>query len=159
MFRHAIAAAALLLPTLAAAGFDEAIAAYSAGRYDDALKEFHQLAEQGDAQSLYFIGLFNHNGFGVKKDDAEAAKWFKRAAMKNNALAQYYMGSLTERGNGVDKDPVAAYMWYSLSVKNSANERDAAYTQKEVKRLEKKLTPEQVAKAKEMIAAFKPDNG
>lgn len=159
MFRHVIAAAALLLPTLACAGFDEAIAAYSAGRYDEALKEFRPLAEQGDVQSIYFIGLFNHNGFGVKKDDAEAAKWFKRAAMKNNALAQFYMGSLTERGNGVEKDPAAAYMWYSLSMKNSANERDAAYTQKEIKRLEKKLTPEQLTKAKEMIAAFKPENG
>lgn len=159
MLRKAIVAATLLLPALAGAGYEEAISAYSNGRYEEALKEFHPLAEAGDVQSAYFIGLFHHNGFGVAKDDAEAAKWFKRAAVKNHSIAQYYMGKLSEQGKGVEKDPVAAYMWYSLSVKNAPNERDAAYTQKDINRLEKKLTPEQLSKAKEMIAAFKPANG
>ena len=56
------------------------------------------------------------------------------------------------------QDPVAAYMWYSLSVKSSANDRDAAYTQREVNKLEKKLTPEQLAKAKELVKNWKPQS-
>jgi TPR repeat protein len=150
--------ALLLLPTLAAADYQDAIQAYANGRYEEALTEFRRLAAEGDAKALYYVGFFYHNGFGVPKDNAEAAKWFVKAAQKNDAQAQYYMGMLTAKGDGVEKDPVAAHMWYSLSVKNSANERDAAYTQREVVKLEKKMTPEQVVKAKEMAKSFKPQS-
>jgi TPR repeat protein len=150
--------ALLLLPTLASADYQDAVQAYASGRYEEALTEFRRLAAEGDAKSAYYVGLFHHNGFGVPKDNAEAAKWFVQAAQKNDAQAQYYMGMLTSKGDGVDKDPVAAHMWYSLSVKNSANERDAAYTQREVNKLEKKMTPEQIAKAKEMAKNFKPQS-
>lgn len=159
MFRTAILAALALFSTLASAGYDEAVLAYSNGRYEEALTEFQRLSAEGDVQSTYFVGFFHHNGFGVKRDDAEAAKWFRRAADRNHPLAQFYMGKLSEQGKGVEKDPVAAYMWYALSVKSSANERDAAYTQKEINRLERKMKPEQVEKAKEMVKSWSPAKG
>jgi TPR repeat protein len=159
MLRSIILAAAVLLPVLASAGYDDAIQNYSNGNYEAALKEFRQLSDQGDAQSTYFVGFFYHNGFGVPRDDAEAAKWFRRAAAKNHSLAQYYLGKLAEQGKGVEKDPVAAHMWYSLSVKSAPNERDAAYTTKDINRLERKMTPEQIGKAKELAKNWSPEKG
>ena len=150
--------AMLCLPTLALADYEAAVQAYGEGHYEEALTEFKRLAGEGDMKSIYFVGFFYHNGFGVQKDNAEAAKWFLKAADKNAPRAQYYLGLLSTKGDGMPKDPVAAYMWYSLSVKSSANDRDAAYTQREVNKLEKKLTPEQLAKAKELVKNWKPQS-
>lgn len=157
MLRSTIVLAGFLaFSTLASAGYEEATQAYAAGNYDAALKEFRALADQGDGKSAYFVGVFYHNGFGVQRDDAEAAKWFKRAAEQNHPLAQYYMGKLSEQGRGVDKDLVAADMWFTLSEKGAANERDVAYTQKEINRIERRMTPDQITKAKDLAKNWKP---
>ena len=150
--------AMLCLPALAHADYQDAVQAYANGRYDEALTEFKRLSGEGDAKATYFVGFFYHNGFGVPRDNTEAAKWFLKAAEKNDAQSQYYLGLLATKGEGIEKDPVAAHMWYSLSVRNSANERDAAYTQREIKKLEKHMTPEQIAKAKEMAKSWKPQS-
>ena len=91
-------------------------------------------------------------------DRAKTMLASETAAEKNDAQSQYYLGLLATKGEGIEKDPVAAHMWYSLSVRNSANERDAAYTQREIKKLEKHMTPEQITKAKEMAKSWKPQS-
>jgi uncharacterized protein len=156
MFRL-IFAALLLLPALAFADFDEAVQNYANGNYAPAMTEFRQLAEQGDATSTYFVGYFYYRGYGVPVDVAEAAKWFRKAAAQNNSQAQYYLGKMAQAGQGMERDPVAAYTWFSLSANSAPNNRDAAYTREEVKKLERKMTPEQIAKAKEMVASWKPE--
>jgi TPR repeat protein len=47
------------------------------------------LAEKGDVQSQYELGLRYGRGVGVEKDLNEAEKWFTRAAEGGHALAQY----------------------------------------------------------------------
>ena len=148
----------LCFPTLALAEYQDAVQAYANGRYGEALTEFKRLAAEGDAKSAYFVGLFYHNGFGVPRDNKEAAKWFQKAAAKNDSQSQYYLGLLSVKGDGMEKDPVAAHMWYSLSVRSAPNVRDAAYTQKEINKLERKMTPEQVVKAKELANTWKPES-
>ena len=152
-----ILAALLLLPALALADFDEAVQNYANGNYTPALAEFRRLAEQGDVKSTYFVGYFYHRGYGVPVDHAEAAKWFRKAAAQNDSQAQYYLGKMAQAGQGMERDPVAAYMWFSLSANSAPNNRDAAYTREEVKKLERKMTPEQIAKAKELVANWKPE--
>jgi TPR repeat protein len=148
--------ALLSLPAAALADYQDAVQAYANGRYDEAYAEFKRLAGEGDAKSAYYVGLFHHNGFGVAKDDAEAAKWFRQAAERNETGGQYYMGLLSRDGRGLKKDPVAAHMWFTLSARTAPNERDAAYTMREVRKLERKMTPEQLANAKELEQAWKP---
>ncbi len=70
-----IALAAVLLVMLvgpARAGFDEGVAAYGRGDYATALKEFRPLAEQGDADGQFNLGLMYELGRGVTQDYAEA---------------------------------------------------------------------------------------
>ena len=151
-----IIALVLLLPGFAHAGFDEAVAAYSAGDYATAMTEFKQLAEQGDVKATYYVGFLYRQGYGVPVDHAEAARWFLRGAAKGDPQSQYYLGKMAEKGQGVEQDLATAYMWFSLSAKNDPNPRDAAYTREEIKKLERKMTPEQIAKAKQLASAWKP---
>ncbi|MCW5621797.1 MAG: sel1 repeat family protein [Burkholderiales bacterium] len=155
MIRYLLAAL-LLVPMLARADYQEGVQAYASGRYDEALVQFHKAAEAGDPQAIFFVGFLHHNGFGVPRNDAEAIKWFRRAADMNHYDSQYYMGKLSENGRGVEHDLVAAHKWYTLATKSAPNERDAAYSMREVRRVEKKLTPEQLGKAKELEASWKP---
>ena len=66
-----IISAAVLLVALAAsawAGYDEGLAAYNRGDYATALREWRPLAEQGDANAQYNLGLMNYHGRGVPQD-------------------------------------------------------------------------------------------
>ena len=154
-----IAIFALLFPLAAWAGMDEGIEAYSTGDYPKALAEFQALADQGDAQGQYFLGLFYHNGFGVKRDPAEAAKWFQKAAQQGDARSQYYAGIMYAAGKGVTKDLPMADMWLTLSATNpKSSYRDTHYTREEIDKIEKKMTPEQLAQAKELVKNWKPQN-
>ena len=146
---------ALLVPLLAIAGFDEGVEAYAQADYAKALAEFKPLAERGDAGAEYFMGFLYRYGYGVKVDHGEAGKWFRMAADQGDARSLYYLGKMYEGGEGVERDPVASHMWYSLAAKHAANPRDAAYTREDIKKLERKMTPEQIAKAKEMAAQWK----
>lgn len=150
---------ALLFPLAAAAGMDEGVAAYTAGDYPKALTEFQALADQGDAQGQYFLGWFYHNGYGVKRDPAEAAKWFQKAAQQGDARSQFYAGILYAAGKGVTKDLPMADMWLTLSANNpTSSYRDTHYTREEIDKIEKKMTPEQLAQAKELVKNWKPQN-
>ena len=150
---------AFLLPLAAWAGLDEGIEAYTTGDYAKALTEFQALADQGNIEGQYFLGLFYHNGFGVKRDQAEAAKWFQKAAQQGDARSQYYAGIMYAAGQGVAKDLPMADMWLTLSATNpKSSYRDSFYTREEIGKIEKKMTPEQIAQAKELAKNWKPRN-
>ena len=48
--------------------------AYNAGDYATALREWRPLAEQGNADAQYNLGMMYDEGEGVPQDDAEAVK-------------------------------------------------------------------------------------
>src|SRR5262245_57293994 len=153
MKRLILSCALALLPALANAGLDEGVAAYTSGDYATALKEFRELADQGNPDGQYFLGFLYHNGFGVKANQAEALKWFEKAAEQGDGRSQYYAGIIYATGKGgVAKDLPMADMWLTLSATNPKTPyRDTLYTREEIKKLEGKMTPEQLAKAKDLI--------
>ena len=69
------------------AGWDEGVAAYKYGHYETAFKEFKPLAEQGNAQAMFGLGLIYYNGRGVPKDYVMAYMWFNLAAAQGNETA------------------------------------------------------------------------
>jgi TPR repeat protein len=87
-------------------------------------------------------------GQGVEKDLAEAAKWFRAAAQQKVPQAEYAVGACYADGEGVPKDMIEAYKWISLAAAHGLS--DAA-TFKGT--LEKKLTPEEKAKAEQLVSA------
>jgi len=70
-----VTAFAVLLVVLAApawADWDEGVAAYKRGDYATALREFRVLAEQGDAEAQFNLGLMYDKGQGVPQDYVQA---------------------------------------------------------------------------------------
>jgi TPR repeat protein len=139
------------------AGIEEGVQAYIKGEYDKAFAEFRPLAESGDRNAQYYMGFMIHHGYGVKRNQAEAAKWFQMAADQNEWQSQYYLGVLYEKGDGLPQDLPTAHMWLSLAATNPGTTfRDSLHTKEAIAKLEQKMTPEQIAKAKEMAKNWKP---
>lgn len=56
--------------------------AYSEEMTKEQVKEWRTLAEQGDAEAQYNLGLCNDNGDGVPEDDITAYVWFNLKSAK-----------------------------------------------------------------------------
>ena len=69
-------------------------------------------AEQGDAASLYKVGLLYCRGDGVEQDEKEAVKWYLKAAELGYAEAQFDLGMRYNMGWGIPKDDVESAKWY-----------------------------------------------
>jgi TPR repeat protein len=150
-------AALLLAPAFALAAMEEAVEAYRTANYAEAMTQFRALADEGNVAATYYVGFLHHHGYGVPVDYAEAVKWYRKAAAKGDFQSQYYLAKLAEQGQGMERDAVAAHAWYNIAARNAPNPRDAAYARDDARKLERKMTPEQVAKAKEVAAAWKPE--
>ena len=72
--------AALLAAVPAAANeYDDAVRSYASGDYNKAYKLFLPLAESGDPDAQFHLGLMYDNGLGVQQDSAIAEQWYNRA--------------------------------------------------------------------------------
>ena len=105
------------LPVMAQ-DFQKGFAAYNAGDFATALKEWKPLAEAGDASSQYNLGYMYTMGEGVLKDYKEAVKWYRLAAEQGFPKAQSFVGLMYEYGNGVLQSNVMAHMWYNIASAN-----------------------------------------
>ncbi len=98
-----------------AADFEAGAEAYLRGDYATALKELRPLAEQGDVNAQFTLGLMYTKGRGVPQDYKEAVRWYRLAAAQGDAKAQYGLGVMYVEGWGVPQNNVLAHMWYNLA--------------------------------------------
>ncbi len=132
------------------AGFDEGMAAYNRGDYATALREWRALAEQGDANAQYNLGLMNYHGRGVPQDYTQAMRWYRKAAEQGNARAQSSLGSMHARGDGVPQDYVRAHMWFDLSASLDTAGTTHANAAKYRDIIIKRMTPARIAEAQRL---------
>ena len=83
------------------------------------LWSFKPLAEQGQAEAQFYLGLIYYMGQGISEDYAEAFKWFRKAADQGLAQAQNNLGIMYETGQGVPKDYKEAVGTLDGSVESS----------------------------------------
>ena len=102
--------------------FDKGLRAAQSGDFATALKEWTVLAEQGNADAQFNLGVMYANGNGVVQDYKEAVKWYRKAAEQGNALAQSNLGFMYKKGDGVVQDYKEAVKWY----RKSAEQGDAS---------------------------------
>jgi TPR repeat protein len=86
--------------------------AYEAGDYATALAEWTPLAEQGDADAQYLVGLMHDDGQGVPVNHREAARWYILSAEQGYAAAQNNLGALYYAGEGVERSTDEAVKWF-----------------------------------------------
>ena len=77
-----------------AGDFEDAEAANKAGDYKKEFRLLKGLAEQGDADAQFNLGIMYANGEGVPKDYVQAYAWMSIAATQGNANAQKGKGTL-----------------------------------------------------------------
>jgi GAF domain/Sel1 repeat/PilZ domain len=80
------------------------------------LADLRKLADRGDADAQWQIGVRYHNGDGVPHDDAQAMQWFHRAAEQGHVTAQATLGAYYWAGRGVPQDLSQAYFWSALAL-------------------------------------------
>ena len=133
------------------ADWDDGVAAYAAGDYATAYREWFPIAERGDAKAQYNLGVIHANGKGVPKNYAKAVKWYRKAAEYGHAGAQFGLGSSYFLGRGVPEDYIKAYMWLSL-----ANGQGHEKAVKGLDVINEKMTPAQLAEAEKLARKWKP---
>jgi GAF domain-containing protein len=80
------------------------------------LPELRKLADQGDAEAQWQMGVRFHNAEGVPRDDAQAMQWFQRAAEQGHVTAQSALGAYYFAARGVPKDLSKAYFWSVIAM-------------------------------------------
>jgi len=107
----------LFWPALVHADFQAGVAAYDQGDYATALKEWRPLAEQGDAEAQYSLGvMYAHFRHGRSVDYGQAVHWYHLAAEQGHKMAQYKLGALYHHGEGMmPQDYGKAARWYRLA--------------------------------------------
>ena len=108
----------LLASVLSALGLNQA--AWTNDVLDS--RETLQLAERGNAQAQFNLGMMYENGQGVRQDDAEAVKWYRLAAEQGFAQAQSNLGVMYDNGQGVRQDYAEALRWYRKAAEQGVAE-------------------------------------
>jgi len=88
---------------------------YLKGDYTAAYDEWLPLAELGDAEAQFNLGVLYDEGAGVERNLATAADWYRKAAEQGFIDAQTNLGILYYHGLGVERDHEAAAHWFRLA--------------------------------------------
>src|SRR6266705_126683 len=109
--------------TLLCAGFslganlEDAKRAYHQRDYPTAVKEFTDLAEQGDWEAQFFVGSLY---LLPQKDVGEGLKWLRLSADQGEQDAQLLLGKAYMKGDKVlPRDPIQGEMWLRLAAKDN----------------------------------------
>ncbi len=79
------------------------------------LADLRKLADSGNADAQWQLGVRYHNGEEVPHDDTRAMLWFLRAAEQGQVTAQATLGAYYWAGRGVPQDLTKAYFWSALA--------------------------------------------
>lgn len=113
------------------------------------LPDLQKLANQGDPDAQYQMGILYHNGEGVPQSDTMAVEWFQRAANQGYAGSQSTLGAYYEAGRGVPQDFSKAYFWSVLAV--AQGDENSKFRMQD---LAARMTPAQVAQARQQAEAW-----
>ena len=140
-----IALLIMLAAPISAEDFQKGLEAAESGDFETALKEWTPLAEGGDSDARYNLGLMYENGWGVPQYYKEAVRLYTLAVKQGHAMAQAKIGALYCNGQGVLADYVIAHMWFNIA---AVTEDELAAENRED--LAKLMTSEDISKAQAM---------
>jgi uncharacterized protein len=84
---------------------------------DDTIKRLRFKAEDGEAESMFLLGIAYAQGKGVERNDTAAARWFHQAARRGHVRAKASMGYLYATGRGVRHDVVLGYVFLAQAIR------------------------------------------
>ena len=107
--------ALLLLLVSGSVSADEwkmATEAYRNEDYTAALSIWQRLAEEGDRDAQYAVGVIHYKGQGVRKELETALEWFQKAADHGHPDAMFNLGVAAWEGKGLPKSYATAVKWW-----------------------------------------------
>jgi len=75
------------------------------------IQELKALANQGDLDAQYNLGVIYYSGIGVSCDFQEALIWFRKAAEQGNVDGQVGIAAMLYKGEGTRQDFEEAATW------------------------------------------------
>ena len=117
----------------------------------EGMKWLRKSAEQGYVRAQSCLAEAYTKGYEEKGERAavEAARWFHEAAKRGHFYAQYRYSQACATGQGVPQDLIEACAWAGLAATGGVSEYEHAFNE-----LARRLTPEQIAKAKQRAAVY-----
>lgn len=94
---------------------EDGLQAFKQGKYELALRYWIPLAEAGDSEIQYNLGVMYTDGRGVEKDIKQAIYWLTEAAEQEDADAQFRLGKLYTNSKDVEQDLTKAESWIRKS--------------------------------------------
>lgn len=79
----------------------------------DWVNDEKKLAEKGDIDAQWGLGVSYYFGKELPQDSKEAAYWFTKAAEQGHSAAQFLLGLMHVSGNGVPQNKKQAVYWYT----------------------------------------------
>lgn len=129
----------------------EGLVAYVHGDYVLAARLFRPLADAGDVDSQFLLGVISEQGLARDPDDHAAAVWYLLAAQGGDPVAQLSIGLMYAEGRGLKWDFLEAYVWLSRAMVDlpaGAGREEAAEARRSVRAV---LRPEELLRAEERL--------
>ena len=122
-----IAFVLLLLSTVGwSADYWKGLEAYNKKDYRTALREWRPLAEEGNVNAQFNLGVMYNHGRGVLQDYKTVVKWLTLAAEQEAVRAQYALAMMYTKGRGVPQNYKTAAKWYRLAAEQGDAEAQFA---------------------------------
>ncbi len=146
----------VLVSSVAQAGHShthiEGYDAYLNKDYVTAYNIWKELAETGNPNAQYNLGMLYTEGNGTPKNEEKSFYWFLLAAEAGNAQAQLIIATRYSKGIGIKPDPVKAYKWILISritFANSRQDREATNADLDniIRIISQNMTPEELERA------------
>jgi TPR repeat protein len=107
-----------------AMGNYKAYAEFKMTHYAKAREVWETLAEVGNGDALFNLGVMAEDGLGESRNMAKAEVLYTSAANSNNFKAQYRLGLLYSTGGQLNKDTAKARVYLTLAAQHG--DKDAA---------------------------------
>jgi uncharacterized protein len=98
-------------------------AEFKMGHYDAARAIWEALAQRGNAEANFNLGILHEDGLGVPQSIQAAVAHYERAAVAGSSKAQYRLGLLYSVGAKIPKDEAKADRW--LAAAAAQGDKDA----------------------------------
>lgn len=125
--------------------------AFRKGDYERSFELWKPLADAGDLNAEYYVGLHYYLGLGVTKDHNKAREWYEKAAINGHPSAQLSLGTMYQDGDTVPQSFSMAYMWYYAA---AIQGNEVAPKKMNILYREMKLLPNQIHRAEEMASPY-----
>jgi hypothetical protein len=141
---------------------------YKQWNYQIAAKFWKPLAQGGDCDAQYALGLLYFDGLGVGQSYEKAIELWTRSSDQGQAQAQISLGIVYSRtslpytsldcksGCGRERDLLMAYKWFGIASEiGSPHEKRIAG--ESLNKIVPEMTPEEIKEGEALVSAWKPD--